>query len=83
VRLHFAPKPDKDVQALREGLVDLEIGVLGKSGQRYANKPYSATTLFVRFGRTTLSWERQDHGQAIRSVRSRCSLRAVVTGVAP
>jgi DNA-binding transcriptional LysR family regulator len=31
-RLHFAPKPDKDVRALREGLVDLEIGVLGKSG---------------------------------------------------
>jgi DNA-binding transcriptional LysR family regulator len=32
VRLHFAPKPDKDVRALREGMVDLEIGVLGKSG---------------------------------------------------
>lgn len=32
VRLHFAPKPDKDVRALREGLVDLEIGVLGQSG---------------------------------------------------
>ncbi|MGA6972217.1 MAG: LysR family transcriptional regulator [Candidatus Binatus sp.] len=32
VSLRFAPKPDKDVQALREGLVDLEIGVLGKSG---------------------------------------------------
>ncbi len=32
VRLRFAPKPDKDVRALREGLVDLEIGVLGKSG---------------------------------------------------
>ena len=32
VRLHFAAKPDKDVGALREGLVDLEIGVLGKSG---------------------------------------------------
>ena len=32
VRLRFAPKPDKDVGALREGLVDLEIGVLGKSG---------------------------------------------------
>jgi DNA-binding transcriptional LysR family regulator len=32
VRLHFAPKPDKEVRALREGLVDLEIGVLGKSG---------------------------------------------------
>ena len=32
VRLHFSPKPDKDVRALREGLVDLEIGVLGQSG---------------------------------------------------
>ncbi|MEY2149304.1 LysR family transcriptional regulator [Rhodanobacter sp. 115] len=32
VRLRFAPKPDKNVQALREGMVDLEIGVLGASG---------------------------------------------------
>jgi DNA-binding transcriptional LysR family regulator len=32
VRLRFAPKPDKDVRALREGLVDLEVGVLGKAG---------------------------------------------------
>lgn len=32
VRLRFAPKPDKDVRPLREGLVDLEIGVLGASG---------------------------------------------------
>jgi DNA-binding transcriptional LysR family regulator len=32
VRLQFAPKPDKDVRALREGMIDLEIGVLGKSG---------------------------------------------------
>jgi DNA-binding transcriptional LysR family regulator len=32
VRLHFAPKPDKDVRALREGMVDLEIGVPGESG---------------------------------------------------
>jgi DNA-binding transcriptional LysR family regulator len=32
VRLHFAPKPDKEVRALREGLIDLEIGVLGESG---------------------------------------------------
>src|SRR6202167_2629238 len=30
VRLQFAPKPDKDVRGLREGMVDLEIGVLGK-----------------------------------------------------
>lgn len=32
VRLRFAPKPDKDVRALREGGVDLEIGVIGDSG---------------------------------------------------
>jgi DNA-binding transcriptional LysR family regulator len=32
VRLRFAPKPDKDVRPLREGLVDLEIGVIGESG---------------------------------------------------
>jgi DNA-binding transcriptional LysR family regulator len=32
VRLRFAPKPDKDVRPLREGLIDLEIGVLGASG---------------------------------------------------
>jgi DNA-binding transcriptional LysR family regulator len=32
VRLRFAPKPDKDVRALREGMIDLEIGVLGESG---------------------------------------------------
>ncbi len=32
VRLRFAPKPDKDVRPLREGLVDLEVGVLGNTG---------------------------------------------------
>lgn len=32
VRLRFAAKPDKGVHSLREGLVDLEIGVLGESG---------------------------------------------------
>lgn len=32
VRLHFAPKPDRDVRPLREGLADLEIGVLAQSG---------------------------------------------------
>ena len=29
VRLRFAPKPDKNATPLREGLIDLEIGVLG------------------------------------------------------
>jgi DNA-binding transcriptional LysR family regulator len=32
VHLRFAPKPDKNVRPLREGLVDLEIGVLGATG---------------------------------------------------
>ena len=32
VRLRFAPKPDRDVSPLREGAVDLEIGVLSKMG---------------------------------------------------
>lgn len=32
VHLRFAPKPDKDVRPLREGLVDLEIGVLSETG---------------------------------------------------
>lgn len=32
VCLHFLPKPDKSVRALREGAIDLEIGVLGDSG---------------------------------------------------
>lgn len=32
VRLVFAPKPEKSVKPLREGRVDLEIGVLGEMG---------------------------------------------------
>jgi DNA-binding transcriptional LysR family regulator len=32
VRLRFAPKPDKDVRPLRDGAIDLDIGVLGESG---------------------------------------------------
>lgn len=32
VRLRFAPKPEKNARALREGDVDLEIGVLGDTG---------------------------------------------------
>ena len=31
VRLRFAPKPDKDALPLRDGHIDLEIGVLGAS----------------------------------------------------
>lgn len=32
VRLHFAPKPEKSARHLREGLADLEIGVLSEMG---------------------------------------------------
>ena len=32
VQLNFVPKPDKDVAPLREGTIDLEIGVLGQTG---------------------------------------------------
>ncbi|MCR1768384.1 LysR family transcriptional regulator [Burkholderia glumae] len=32
VRLRFAPKPDKNVEALRTGAVDLEVGVVGHTG---------------------------------------------------
>lgn len=32
VCLRFAPKPDKDVAPLREGLIDLDVGVLGRAG---------------------------------------------------
>jgi len=32
VHLRFAPKPDKDVRPLRDGSVDLEIGVLDQTG---------------------------------------------------
>ena len=31
IRLHFAPKRDKDVRPLRDGLIDLEVGVMGES----------------------------------------------------
>lgn len=59
VRLHFAPKPDKDVGPLREGAVDLEIGVIGETGPEIR-----AQTLFrdrfvgaVRRGHALLSAE--------------------------
>jgi DNA-binding transcriptional LysR family regulator len=32
VRLHFTPKPDKGVSPLRDGLIDLDIGVLHDTG---------------------------------------------------
>lgn len=35
VRLYFAPKAEKDVRSLREGLADLEIGVVGETGPEF------------------------------------------------
>jgi DNA-binding transcriptional LysR family regulator len=32
IRLRFAPKPNKDVRPLRDGGIDLDIGVLGETG---------------------------------------------------
>lgn len=32
VRIRFAPKPDKDVASLRDGFIDLEVGVVGEMG---------------------------------------------------
>ncbi len=59
VRLRFAPKPDKDVRPLREGVVDLEVGVIGETGPEVR-----AQTLFrdrfvgaVRRGHALLSGE--------------------------
>ncbi len=38
VRLRFAPKPDKDARPLREGSIDLEIGVPGASAPEVRTK---------------------------------------------
>jgi DNA-binding transcriptional LysR family regulator len=38
IRLRFAPKPDKDARPLREGLIDLEIGLLGTSAPEIRNQ---------------------------------------------
>ena len=41
VRLHFTPKPDKTSRTLREGLVDLDIGVIsGDGGELRAQRLY-------------------------------------------
>jgi DNA-binding transcriptional LysR family regulator len=44
VRLCFAPKPEKDARSLREGLIDLDIGVLGESA------PEARTQVLFRDG---------------------------------
>jgi DNA-binding transcriptional LysR family regulator len=42
VRLRFAPKPDKNVEPLRDGQIDLEVGVVG------ASAPENHTRLLFR-----------------------------------
>jgi len=44
VRLRFAPKSDKDARPLREGLIDLDVGVLGESA------PEARTQMLFRDG---------------------------------
>ena len=57
VRLRFAPKPDKDVRPLREGLVDLDVGVLGAARTGGAGAGALPGPLRGRGpGRTTRSW---------------------------
>jgi DNA-binding transcriptional LysR family regulator len=44
VRLRFVPKPDKDIAPLRDGIVDLEIGVIsGDGGELRAQTLYRDT----------------------------------------
>ncbi|HLJ72908.1 MAG TPA: LysR family transcriptional regulator [Roseiarcus sp.] len=38
IRLRFAPKPDKDPRPLREGRIDLDIGVLGETAPEFKTK---------------------------------------------
>lgn len=42
IRIRFVSKPDKDAQALREGMIDLEVGVLGTAA------PELRTRLLIR-----------------------------------
>jgi len=44
VRVRFAPKPDKDARPLREGLIDLDVGVIGESA------PEARTQVLFRDG---------------------------------
>jgi DNA-binding transcriptional LysR family regulator len=48
VRLRFAPKSDKDARPLREGLIDLEVGVLG--GVLGESAPEARTQMLFRDG---------------------------------
>jgi len=56
VRLRFAPKPDKDVRPLREGQVDLDIGVWARRGRKCGSRRCSRTASSAWHGWTTRSW---------------------------
>jgi DNA-binding transcriptional LysR family regulator len=54
VRLCFVPKPNKDSAPLREGAVDLETGVVGKTtGPEVPRRPCSATVSSASCARGT------------------------------
>ncbi len=57
VRLRFAPKPDKDIRSLRDGLIDLDIGVISQnSGELRAQTLYRDRFVgVVRTGHPLLS----------------------------
>ena len=60
VRLRFAPKPDKGVQALRDGAIDLEIGVLGDTGLEVKVQAGRPTDLLPTHPRRTAPSDHRD-----------------------
>ena len=78
VRLRFAPKPDKGVHSLREGLIDLEIGVLGETGPEVMIQSLFQDRFVgvVRHGHPLASGDvtasrYADHGHVVASRRGR------------
>lgn len=79
VRLRFAPKPEKTSKPLREGLVDLEIGVLGDMGpeirlqalfrDRFVGVTRKGHPLALRPDVTLAQYVAQGHVAASRSGR--------------
>ena len=86
VRLRFVPKPDKEIGPLRDGTVDLEIGVIsGNGGELRAQTLYRDTYIGIAgaghlwAGRTMILLQR------FRSVSARASIRTPIisAGVSP
>ena len=76
VRLRFAPKPGKDPRALREGLIDLEIGVIGDSPPEGRTQILFRDT-FVGVARTaTPCWRAAGSRRALCRLPSRRRLAA-------